>query len=165
MNIWGVIRNLNIGQFLRLTWLCIRNLNKLWPTWKATKMSISLADQYYGKSHHKNTAANAFRHAVWNSLIAKKCLKSAEQFEEILCWTKEITDMHEDLFPNDPLARAMDLHNNKVGRFVFRNNSGQLEDDMIHMIHELTRQSVMIRDQEELNDLADDQLVHIENTN
>ena len=27
--------------------------------------------------------------------------------------------MHEDLFPNEPLQRKMDLHNNKVGRDYF----------------------------------------------
>ncbi len=34
-------------------------------------------------------------------------------------WTKEITDIHENIFPNAPLQRKMDLHNNKVGREYF----------------------------------------------
>ncbi len=32
---------------------------------------------------------------------------------------EKITQMHEDLFPNEPLQRKMDLHNNKVGRDYF----------------------------------------------
>lgn len=30
-----------------------------------------------------------------------------------------MTDMHEELFPNDPLETQMDLHNNQVGMDLF----------------------------------------------
>lgn len=30
-----------------------------------------------------------------------------------------MTDMHEELFPNEPLETKMDLHNNKVGIDLF----------------------------------------------
>lgn len=165
MRIWRLIRNLNIGQFLRLARLCIQNLNKIRPTWAATNMSVSLADKYFGKLHRKNTAGNAFRHALWNYLIAKRCLGSEKELEEILDWTEEITAMHEDLFPNDPLARAMDLHNNKVGRYIFQKNSDRLEEDMIRVILKLSGQSVMISSTEELKHLSEDQMAHIENIN
>ncbi|MGZ5263634.1 MAG: DUF6973 domain-containing protein, partial [Kaistella sp.] len=32
---------------------------------------------------------------------------------------KRMTDLHEDLFPNEPLEKKMDLHNNKVGMDLF----------------------------------------------
>lgn len=32
---------------------------------------------------------------------------------------KKMTDMHEDLFPNQPLETKMDLHNNAVGMRYF----------------------------------------------
>ncbi len=30
-----------------------------------------------------------------------------------------MTDLHEELFPNEPLEKMMDLHNNKVGMDLF----------------------------------------------
>ena len=30
-----------------------------------------------------------------------------------------MTDLHEELFPNEPLEKKMDLHNNKVGMDLF----------------------------------------------
>lgn len=30
-----------------------------------------------------------------------------------------MTDLHEDLFPNEPLEKKMDLHNNQVGMNLF----------------------------------------------
>ncbi len=30
-----------------------------------------------------------------------------------------MTDMHEDLFPNEPLETKMDLHNNQIGMNLF----------------------------------------------
>lgn len=34
-------------------------------------------------------------------------------------YCKKMTDMHEELFPNNPLERKMDLHNNQVGLDYF----------------------------------------------
>lgn len=39
--------------------------------------------------------------------------------EKSLNWTKRITDLHEDLFPNEALQTKMDLHNNEIGRQYF----------------------------------------------
>lgn len=39
-------------------------------------------------------------------------------------WAKKFTDWHEDFSPNEGLARAMDLHNNKMGRDFFKDNLG-----------------------------------------
>ena len=40
--------------------------------------------------------------------------------EKALAWCKKITDLHEELFPNEPLQRHMDLHNNKIGINYFQ---------------------------------------------
>ena len=42
-----------------------------------------------------------------------------KDLDSIISWTKEITDWHEDFSPNKELARAMDLHNNFIGRELF----------------------------------------------
>lgn len=31
-----------------------------------------------------------------------------------------MTDLHEELFPNEALEKLMDLHNNKVGMLIFK---------------------------------------------
>lgn len=162
MRLWGLIKNMSLAQLWQLMLLCAGNLSKIRPTWGATKMSISLASKYYGSAHHKNTPANAFRHAVWNYLVAKRCFRSDQNIEKVIDWTREITDFHEDLFPNEELARAMDLHNNKVGRTVFRKHVEQEEKDMIQLILERTEQSILVSSMEELLNLNEEQLVHIE---
>lgn len=45
--------------------------------------------------------------------------KREKDLDSIISWTKEITDWHEDFSPNKELARAMDLHNNFIGRELF----------------------------------------------
>ena len=162
MSLFGVIKNLSLRQLWKLALLCIRNIWKLIPTWKATRMSVAVADEYYGKEHHRNTPANAFRHALWNYLVAKKCFKTKDKMDDVLQWTKEITDFHEDLFPNDQLARAMDLHNNRVGRNIFQSKPATSYDEIILMMRHLTAQSKFINSTEELIMLDENQLVHIE---
>ena len=162
MSIIGVIRNLSLGQLWKLTLLCSRNVWRLRPTWRATRMSVSAADKIYGKEHQRNTPANAFRHALWNFLVAKNCFRSKEKMEDVLHWTKQITDLHEDLFPNGELARAMDLHNNRVGRNFFQNNPSATYDEIVTMMKGLTSNSLIIYKIEELNELDENQLVHIE---
>lgn len=125
-------------------------------------MSVSAADKIYGKEHQRNTPANAFRHALWNFLVAQNCFRSKEKMEDVLLWTKEITDLHEDLFPNGQLARAMDLHNNRVGRYFFQNNPSATYDEIVSIMKSLTSQSILINKIEALNELDENQFVHIE---
>ncbi len=125
-------------------------------------MSVSVADEIYGKEHHRNTPANAFRHALWNFLVAKNCFRSKEKIDDVLLWTKEITDFHEDLFPNGQLAKAMDLHNNRVGRNFFQMNPMASYDEIVSRMKNLTSHSTIINKIEELKELDENQLVHIE---
>jgi hypothetical protein len=85
------------------------------PTLRATQKTMQIAQREYGNAHKGNTKANAFRHALWNVLIAKACLKWKNNLEKVLRWTETITTKHEKLAPNKPLAQAMDLHNNYIG--------------------------------------------------
>lgn len=86
------------------------------PTLQATRKTVKIAQREYGNAHKGNTKANAFRHALWNVLIAKHCLKWKNNKDKVVQWTEKITTKHEDLAPNPPLERAMDLHNNHMGQ-------------------------------------------------
>lgn len=86
---------------------------------RATKKCVQLCDKQFGKAHHKNNKANAYRHALWNMLIAHHCLKVGKGLNVSLTWAKDITDWHEKAFVNNPLETHMDLHNNKKGRQWF----------------------------------------------
>lgn len=164
MKLWRFIRSLNVPQLWALVRLCILNLNKVLPTWRATNKSIAHANRLYGVQHRRNTPANAFRHALWNYLIARKCLKHPEETQQVLDWTKSVTDLHEDLFPNSELARSMDLHNNRVGRRIFVKYADWQEEAVHQLLQERTRESVHVQSQIELNRIPEDSLVHMINS-
>nr|WP_228236777.1 hypothetical protein [Muricauda sp. M10] len=121
-------------------------------------MKISTA--HYGKLHYKNGPANAFRHALWNCMIAQRCFRWNKNEIKVLDWAKKITDWHEEAFPNKPLAKAMDLHNNAVGRSIFEQNIGKSEQEIIAILKEMTSQSISIEENTDTSQLKN-QLVHI----
>jgi len=84
----------------------------------ATAKSFALARKHYPNTHSTNGKGNAFRHALWCCLILMYCCKISSP-KKALKWTKEMTDMHEELFPNEPLETKMDLHNNQIGMDLF----------------------------------------------
>jgi hypothetical protein len=130
------------------------------PTLKATKDCMKISTDHYGKLHYKNGQANAFRHALWNSLMAQRCFYWKKNEEVVLDWTKKVTDLHEQAFPNKPLAKAMDLHNNAVGRSIFEQNIGKSEEEIIAILKEMTSQSIIIEENTDISQLKN-QLVHI----
>jgi len=80
---------------------------------------MQICDKKFGKAHHKHTRENAFRHALWNVIIAKNCYKPNRKVKIVVNWAEKVTTLHEKLAPNEPLETAMDLHNNHIGRQVF----------------------------------------------
>lgn len=84
----------------------------------ATLKSFVLAKQYFPETNSTSGVGNAFRHALWTSLILMYCSKISSP-EKSVKWCKKITDLHEELFPNEPLEKQMDLHNNQVGINLF----------------------------------------------
>ncbi|MGI9547601.1 MAG: DUF6973 domain-containing protein [Flavobacteriaceae bacterium] len=162
MKLWVFMRSLRPAQLWKLLIFSVGNLSRIWPTWQATKKSVAYASKYYGRQHHKNSPANAFRHALWNYLIARKCMKNRAEIEEILSWTKKITDLHENLFPNSDLARAMDLHNNAIGRLIFRDHMSKSETEILQILLEMTKDSQRVYTLEQLGEVAQNQMIHIE---
>ena len=62
----------------------------------ATYQTFRISQKHFPNIHWKHNKANAFRHALWNVLIAKKSSVFSKNNEKILDWTKTITDWHED---------------------------------------------------------------------
>lgn len=90
-----------------------------YPTHKATLQALRISEKSFPRKHHKHGKENAFRHALWNVLIAKKCYKPQRSIEDLVSWAEKITSLHEELAPNEDLEKAMDLHNNQMGRQLF----------------------------------------------
>ncbi len=159
--IWAVIRRVRAGQLLQLVWLCLLHIRMIRPTYKATKMAIGLANDYFGASHRRNTPANAFRHALWNWLIAKECSEFTIDQERILLWTQKITDMHEKILPGNELSNTMDLHNNAVGRAVFRKENIRDREIGVRLFLDKVQTSLLVSTLEEIYRAPDTRLVHL----
>lgn len=114
------------------------------PTLKATKECVRISTSLYGRAHYKNGAANAFRHAFWNYLIAKRCYTLRKNESNALIWTKKITDWHEEAFRNRDLAKKMDLHNNEVGRFLFQKYVSKMKKEVLETLQQMTLNAIQV---------------------
>lgn len=132
------------GRLLSLTGLVLTRPLFALPTLEATRRCMAICDERFGKKHRLNGPANAFRHALWNVLIALHCSRWSSKLEDLLDWTKRITDWHEDTFPNPASDRAMDLHNNRVGRELFRSQPGLDAHAYVELILVLKEQAVQL---------------------
>lgn len=118
-----IIRSTDFKKLPELFWLALKHPLFIIPTLQATKLTMQIAQREYGDKHKGNTPANAFRHALWSFIIAKKCLKWKSDIPKVIRWVKLITEKHEVIAPNRPLERAMDLHNNGLGIGLFQRSS------------------------------------------
>ena len=114
-----ILRMADFKELPGLFWLVLKHPLFIIPTLEATKLTMQIAQREYGEKHKGNTAENAFRHALWSFIIAKKCLKWNNNIPKVLRWVKLITEKHEVIAPNPPLERAMDEHNNVLGMQLF----------------------------------------------
>lgn len=84
----------------------------------ATIKAFGIAQQNFPTSASGNGVGNSFRHALWSALIISYgCKISSPQKAKDYCW--KMTNLHEELFPNHPLEKQMDLHNNRIGMDLF----------------------------------------------
>ena len=105
MNIRSLFKLINKGNAWSFIILFVRHPFNLILTFLATYQCVKISDEHYGKLHHKNNATNAFRHALWSYLIAKKCSIWRRNKIKVIRWTEKITDWHEEFSPNKPLER------------------------------------------------------------
>lgn len=150
MDILATLKRIDFLTFWSLLRLCFRYPLFPYPTFVATKACLRRSTQHFGRAHYQNTAGNAFRHAYWNYLIAKYCVKWSKKEETVLTWTKAITDWHENAFKNRELAKLMDLHNNRIGRTLFKENPKQSIEKVTSHLLEMTKVSVLINSKEAL---------------
>ena len=101
-----------LGLIVKHPWLCLLSFI-------ATVRTFTISQKFFPTSHSTDGIGNAFRHALWCCMILMYCCKITSP-EKALAWCKKITDLHEELFPNEPLQRHMDLHNNKIGINYFQ---------------------------------------------
>lgn len=158
MAIGARIRQLNFKEIFILLKLFLPRPFYIFPTYRATRETLKLCDRLFGKKHYQDNRENAFRHAYWNFLIAEKLFQKNNSVEESIIWAKKITDLHERMAPNKALARAMDLHNNEVGRNLFSNNP---EESAVEKLQDLMNSAVKIT-KPELSKFDKNQLVFIE---
>ena len=158
MAIGARIRQLNFKEIFILLKLFLPQPLYIFPTYRATRETLKLCDRLFGKKHYQDNRENAFRHAYWNFLIAEKVFQKNNSVEESIIWAKKITDLHERMAPNKALARAMDLHNNEVGRNLFSNNP---EENAVEKLQDLMNSAVKITEPELLK-FDKNQLVFIE---
>lgn len=152
--------NLNFRELVILSGLFLRHPLYLFPTYKATKRTLKISNRLYGELHHKDNSTNAFRHALWNILICKFCLPIAGSPEKAVRWCKKVTDLHERLSPNEVLARAMDLHNNRIGRELFLNSCGT-DEELLPLLEQMTKNALKVRTLKEI-EATRENLVFIE---
>ena len=159
--LWRILRRLEYRQFFGLLRLFLRNPIYAIPTLIATKQCMSIAYRQYGSKHHLNNKANAFRHALWVILIIQKALEWKKDETRAKVWAKQFSDLHEDLSPNAPLERAMDLHNNLMGIVLFEKIGNRNIRETISILKLETENAVKISAVEEIEQ-SGKKLVYIE---
>jgi len=133
-------------QLLKLAGLILSRPQFAFPTLNATRHCVSVCDELFGDRHRLNGPANAFRHALWNVLIARSCSRFSSDLEDLLDWAEKVTDWHEDTFPNPVSARIMDLHNNRVGRDIFRVHPGWEIQQYVDLLLGMKQEAVLLPD-------------------
>ncbi|MGB3773867.1 MAG: hypothetical protein WA951_01300 [Leeuwenhoekiella sp.] len=155
-----VLRSADFKQLPGLFWLALSHPLFIVPTLKASRKTMLIAQREYGDAHKGNTKANAFRHALWNVLIAKDCLQWRDNFEDVLIWTEKITAKHEKLAPNKLLPRAMDLHNNKIGLDHCKELVNKEETEIVEFLKKMAKKAQKIEQVAEIKNAAQN-LVYI----
>lgn len=115
--------------------LSLLNPNAALEAHAAAQFAISTTKELFsdiaGQKSLQNNAADAFRHALWNAKM------KATIGEDL---AKKFADAHEESPQNPPAEKAMDLHNNAMGRtIVVKDASGKTvtDDDLIFAVTQL----------------------------
>ena len=136
MSIWAIIKNLKFSQVWHLfTWF-LRHPIFMLASVIATFYTLKIAQREFPDIHDQHNRANAFRHALWNFLIANQCSIFSSDLNKILDWAKKITDWHEEFSPNKEMAKLMDLHNNAIGRNRFADFGKNPRNEIVKILKE-----------------------------
>lgn len=144
MKVWHILKRVNFKSLWQLAVLSIQHPYHLYPTYRATKECMRISTLHFGRDHYRNTPANAFRHALWNYLIAYYCAKRGTPPAKALKWTKAITDWHENAFVNSEPARSMDFHNNEIGRMLYLEHHAENMETIMQLLLDKTNEAVQV---------------------
>lgn len=163
--IFNSIRSLTLGKLWKLVLLFLQNPLFTILSFYATLKTFNIAKKEYPKTNSNDGAGNAFRHALWCCLIMMYCCKISSP-KKALKFTKKMTDLHEELFPNEALQTKMDLHNNKIGMDFFMELLKGVHRQFfetsffIEKLKEKTKKAKVLKN---LNDNFEGSLVYLEN--
>ncbi|MAZ26732.1 MAG: hypothetical protein CL868_06600 [Cytophagaceae bacterium] len=149
MKVWSRLKTMNLSQLLKLAKVFIQRPQYINLTLKASRKAMTIASREYGKKHYGNNPANAFRHALWVTLIAQGVYRKKKDLAAAKNWAKKVTDLHEDIAVNKPLERAMDLHNNKIGLLYFDAIFDKNEQETVDFLKKITEKAQKIKKPED----------------
>lgn len=155
-----LLRRLDFTKLWQLLGFAVRRPLAMIQTFKATRECMRMCDAAYGRSHHLHNRANAVRHALWNFLIAQRVTRSKDKVEDALAWTEKITSWHEEFSVNMNAEKAMDLHNNKIGRNLFVTLPTKTATYVMGYLQELATKAVQINSPEDIS-ISENRLVFI----
>jgi hypothetical protein len=161
MSFWNIIKSLDFKQVWILFLWFLQNPLYMFATAKATYFTVRIAQKEFPDIHNEHNKANAFRHALWNLLIAKESAKFSSDLEAVLNWTKRITDWHEEFSPNKEMAKLIDLHNNKFGRNQFLDLKEKSTETIIITLKNELLNAVQVQQKSEFKNF-ENQLVYLE---
>ncbi len=162
MQLWDVIKGVRFKQLHSVLLFFFKHPFFFISTIKATFDILRISQKEFPNTHGFHNKANAFRHALWNIFIAKQCSLYSRKNHEIILWTKEFTDWHEEFSPNEELPRLMDLHNNHIGRELFLKTPNSTQKQWVKSIKEKLQHAVQIVSAEDVVNYPS-QLVYLEN--
>ncbi len=137
----------------------------LLPTVWGTVESVAFSELNYTENHSGRGVANAFRHAAWNALIAYNCSYFTSH-EKALAWAKKITDLHEECFRNEDFDRLMDLHNNQIGRKIYKENISKpriKKNDLIKKIVDTSKSGQGLSEPQKISEYPTEMVYYQEN--
>jgi len=163
MNLWRKLKRISFPKLIGFGLIFLKKPLLIIPTWKATKHTYEFCQKEYGSEQNLNGKANAFRHAYWNYKICKNSLKFTKNSQKSVNWTQKVVDYYEKVTKNEILDRAMDIHNNAIGRMLFLANIDIKEQEIIKKIQILAEKASKVTKIEEI-DQFESQLVYISDT-
>ena len=162
MLLWNIIKRVRFRQLKSVLVFLFKHPIFMVSTIIATFDVVRVSQKEFPNTHGFHNKANAFRHALWNIFIAKQCYLFSRKSHEVILWTKEFTDWHEDFSPNEALPRIMDLHNNCIGRELFLKTPKSTQNQWVILLKEQLEYAVQIVSVEDVENYPR-QLVYLEN--
>ena len=162
MRFWNIIKGLEFRQVTSLFVWFVKHPLFMLATIRATFLTMKIAQSEYPYIHGEHNKANAFRHALWNLLIANSSMKFSSEIDVVINWSKKITDWHEKFSPNKIMAKKMDLHNNEFGRKKFKEWQSRPRSEFVSLLKSEIFKAVLVRKESDFETI-DDRLVYLEN--